>query len=217
MSKKLICLALVLYLGCLIVGCQLRDKESPTRLTYNLPTKLTIDVGQALPGTHIVYQELSDRGAHLLIDGKVAVKRKGDSFKWEGIPSDGVEVDLDLRVAWYNEDQVHLVGMAKIVIEGVAPVASTISTDSPISYAGPAVYNLAKGAIIPGSTLSYQGEQDDGAELGGTTEYPYRQVGDSVYWEGRLRQNVSIRLELRVLQYDDRGLRLGGIVSLWVG
>ena len=142
MTKRLICLACILVLCALSAGCQLRAKESPTKLTYKLPTKLTIDAGEALPGTNIVYQELSERGAHLLIDGQVAVKRKGDSFKWEGSPSDGVDVELDLRVAWYNDDQVHLVGMAKVVIDGVTPSPAKISTDSDIKYAGAVAYNL---------------------------------------------------------------------------
>ena len=53
--------------------------------------------------------------------------------------------------------------------------------------------------------------------MGGMEEYPYRKTGDSILWEGALRDGVCARLDLRVLQFDDKGLRVGGLVTLWIG
>lgn len=201
----------------LLTGCLLRPGKQPSRLTYKLPTKLTVAVGETLPGTDIRYDHLTERGAIVLIEGQEALKRKGDSLDWRGSLLPGVSLDLGLRVAWHTEDELHLVGMAKVVIEDAQPRAATISTSSPIKYSGPVVYGLAKGAAIPGSTVTYDGESDEGVKLGGIQGYPYRRVGDSIFWEGLLRDDVYIRLDVRVLQFDSKGLRVGGLATLWLG
>ena len=198
-------------------GCLLRSGKQPSKVSYKLPTKLTIAMGEALPGTDIRYESLSEEGAYLVVRGQKALKRTGDSLDWSGSPLPGVSVELKLRVAWYTEAEIHVVGMAEIVVDGIEPREGLVSTSSPITYAGPVVYSLAKGAAIPGAALTYQERTDDGAKLGGIDGYPYRKVGDSVFYEGQLRENVYIRLDLRVVQFDDRALRIGGIVTLWMG
>ena len=201
----------------LLTGCLLRPGKQPSRLTYKLPTKVTVAMGEVLPGTDIRYDHLSERGAIVMIKGQEALKRKGDSLDWRGSPLSGVSLDLGLRVAWHTEDELHLAGIAKVVIEDAQPRAATIPTSSPIKYGGPVVYGLAKGAAIPGSTVTYEGETEEGVKLGGIQGYPYRKVGDSIFWEGSLRDDVHIRLDVRVLQFDSKGLRVGGLATLWLG
>ena len=212
-AALLICALCVVLVG----GCTLRPGRNEDRASYRLPTKLTIPVGDVLPGTDIRYERLTEPGAEVTISGQRALKRTGDSLDWRGELYPGVSVDLGLRVGWYTEEELHLVGLAKIDIEDIQPRDANISTASPISYGGPVAYSLAKGAAIPGSTLVFEGVVDDGVELGGIDGYPYRKVGDSIFWEGTLRENVYLRLILRVVQFDEKGLRVAGVATLWLG
>jgi len=202
-----------------VLSCTLKPGEHPDKLTYKLPTVLTVPLGETIPGTDIRYEEHDEDGAYLILAGKRALKRKGDSVTWEGEPVPGGKVNLDLRVVWFNEQSVHLAGTAQVVVTGVSPASEPPITTSPIKYSGAVAYSLAKGAYIPGTNLTYVGEDEQGAALGGLAEdeYPYRHAGDSVVWEGRLRDDVHIKLELRVIQYSERILRIGGLVTLWLG
>ena len=215
--RRLVLLVGVFSASVLIGGCLLRPGNESSDLTYRLPTKLTIAAGHALPGTDIRYDHMNEKGAHVLYRGQQALKRKGDSLDWRGSPLPGVSVDLRLRVVWYTEEELHLVGTAKIVIDDVQPRAATISTSSPIKYGGPVVYGLAKGAALPGSGVTFEGATEEGLKLGGIDGYPYRKVGDSIFWEGSLRDGVYIRLDVRTLQFNDKSLRVGGLVTLWIG
>jgi len=201
----------------LVAGCLRRPGRQPGSLTYRFPTKLTVAVGTNLPGTDIRYERLTEDGARVIIKGQSALKRKGDSLDWQGSPAEGVSVDLKLRVAWHTEDDLHLVGTAKIVIENPNPRTMPIASSSDdIEYVGPVAYGVAKEAAIPGSPVTYQGQTAEGARLGGMEGYPYRKTGDSILWEGVLRDDVYARLDLRVLQFDEKGLRVGGMVTLWI-
>ncbi len=126
-------------------------------------------------------------------------------------------VELKLRVVWYTEQELYLVGTAKVVVDEIHPQAAKIDTSSPIKYGGPVVYSVNRGTTIPGTTWTYEGRTEEGAKLGGIEGYPYRAVGDSIFWEGKLRERVYLRLDLRALQFDDKGLRAGGLVTLWLG
>jgi hypothetical protein len=200
----------------LLAGCLLTKSDTQTgRLTYKLPAELSIKIGSELPGTGIVYESMGADGAHVAIKGQKALKRKGDSLDWRGNPVAAVSVDLKMRVAWYTDKELYLVGTAQIVIDGVSPRAATISSSPPIKYTGPVAYGLSQGATIPGSTITYEGQTADGAKLGGIEGYAYRKLGDSILWEGTLRDGVYIRLDVRVAQFDEKGLRVAGLVTLW--
>jgi len=204
-----------LLLPLTFAGCLRKSPKQPNPLTYKLPTKLTIAAGEKLPGTDITYDYKGDDGAHLTVDGQRALKRKGDSLTASFSPGPNVSVDLELRIGWSTDEQLHLVGTAKSTIEDVHPVPGDISTSAPIHFSGPVAYGVAKGAVIPGSTIVFEGKTDEGAKLGGIEGYPYRKAGDSIFWEGTLREDVHARLNLRVLQCNDSGLRVGGVVTLW--
>jgi len=53
--------------------------------------------------------------------------------------------------------------------------------------------------------------------MGGVEGYAYRKVGDSIFWEGSLRDGVYLRLDVRVVQFDDSGLRVTGLATIWIG
>lgn len=199
-----------------VMGCAIGPGQQQTKLTYNLPTTISLTMGSALPATNIRYERMADEGVYVTIQGQQALKRKGDSLDWSGTPTAGVSVKLSQRIVWYNEREMQLVGTARITIDGVQPRAMPVNTILPIHYSGAVAYNMAKGGRIPGSTLTFEGRAEEGARLGGIDGYPYRKVGDSVFWEGMLRDGVYLKLDLRVVQFDDRGMRLAGIANLWI-
>ncbi|NLT74787.1 MAG: hypothetical protein GXX94_11470 [Chloroflexi bacterium] len=210
-----ICL-LLLSMG--LAGCLSHTDATPQALTYNLPTTLSISRGMALPGTGIVYEAPADEGVYLTINGQRALKRIGDSVQWSGPLAAETEAKLDLRLVWTSAEKVDLAGTAEVVIRDAAPQSGTAITSSTVSFGGPVAYGVAQGSYIPGTTLTYVGETEQGAELGGLyNEFPYRQIGDSIVWEGSLRDGVYLRTELRTVQYDRNGLRLAGVATLWLG
>jgi hypothetical protein len=213
----LLALALLMAASTLSACSLLNRQNASGRLSYSLPTTITVAKGKTLPGTDIIYEGMGNDTANMLIKGQRALKRKGDSLDWSGTQADGVAVKLTLRVAWFSEQEVNLVGVAKITVDGANPQAGAIPTTSSVKYAGPVAYSVNAGQRIPGATVTYVGHGDEGAQLGGIQDYPYRKAGDSVVWEGTLRPGVFIRLELRVAQYDDKALRLAGLATLWIG
>ncbi len=216
--KRLLLVLTLLALALAQSGCLTRIGATPERLCFNLPTALTLERGATLSGTDIQYESSSEDGVYLIIGGQRALKRTGDSVEWSGAPIAGTEVELDLRVIRHTEEQVNLAGKAGVVIRDVAPQPGLMDTSSQMSFSGPVAYGIAAGSYIPGTTLTYVGETEQGAELGGLfNEYPYRQVGDSIVWEGRLRDGVYLRMELRTVQFDDDGLRVAGLATLWLG
>jgi len=52
--------------------------------------------------------------------------------------------------------------------------------------------------------------------LGGIDGYPYRKLADSILWEGKLREGVFLRLNVRVLLISDDSLRVGGMATIWI-
>lgn len=218
MIKNITFLILVCLLASLaLVGCLRESSKQPNPLTYNLPTALTITTGENLPGTDITYEYRDEDGAHLTIDGQRAIKRKGDSLSASFSPRPGVSVDLELRIGWFTDEELHLVGTAESNIQDVNPTPETISTSAPIQFSGPVAYGIAKGAVIPGSTIVFEEKTEQGVRLGGIEGHPYRKVGDSLVWEGSLRDDVYVRLNLRILQASDSGIRVGGMATLWFG
>lgn len=209
------CMA-ALGLALLLSGCVGGPGGADGSLTYSLPTTLNVPLGEPIPGTDITYYEYTEQGARFLIKGQPALKRTGDSLRWSGEQAPGATVELQLRVVHANANSVRLAGTAKVVVRQVSPSNEAPNTEGPIHYTGPVAYGIAKGARIPGSTLTYVGPTDDGAELGGLGEYPYRLTGDSILWEGRLSAHASLRLDVRVAQFDERALRVAGLATLWL-
>ena len=77
-------------------------------------------------------------------------------------------------------------------------------------------YNVARGKYIPGTLVKYLGKEKEGAHLEGVEGHPYRKIADSIVWEGKLRENVYLRLNLRVLFITEDTLRVGGMATIWI-
>ncbi|MCI0399420.1 MAG: hypothetical protein L0332_29300 [Chloroflexi bacterium] len=190
-------------------------------LIYVLPVyAITLEPGQTVPGTGLHYVDKQGDVFNVTIDGVLAPKRFGDSFAWQGVIAPGVIAEYDLRLSpTFIGNSLVAAGRVEISVLNPIPVeASNVGVSADARYFGniEIVYNVAKGQQMQGTTLVYEGQTDQGAQFTGISGYPYRAVGDSLVWEGRLRGNVTVRYNLRVLGLDSEAVRLAGTAELWV-
>jgi hypothetical protein len=207
-------------LGLLVIGtvsCGSDSRKGAGELTYTAPVEISVKAGENLPGTSIRYVGKSEKGAEVLIAGQHAFKQKGDSLDWEGDPVEGVSVDLSLRTLWFTEDTLQLAGTGKVVVRQPDPQPAFIQTDWPLRFTNaPVTYGVARNEYIPGTTVEYLGKEEEGAHLGGIAGYPYRKGADSILWEGKLREKVYLRLNVRVLYIGENSLQVGGTADIWI-
>jgi len=200
-----------------VVSCGTGSGKGPVELTYIAPVEISVKTGENLPGTSIRYVGKSEKGAEVLIAGQHAFKQKGDSLDWKGDPVEGASVDLSLRILWFTEQTLHLAGTGKVVVQQPNPQPAFIQTDWPLKFtSAPVTYGVARNEYIPGTTVEYLGKEEEGAHLGGIDGYPYRKGADSILWEGKLRDKVYLRLNVRVLYIGENSLRVGGTADIWI-
>ena len=200
MKKKMITLVVLGLLLSFLPACQRQPEGGPLELIYTAPFETGIERGSDLPGTGIRYLGLSDKGAEILIDDQTAFKQKGDSLGWKGNPVGNVDLNLSLRVLWVTEETLYVGGTARATVRDPMPEAASIPTEPPVKYSSaPVTYQVKKGDYIPGTLVKYVGKHEEGIELSGVEGYPYRKLGDSVVWEGKLLEGVFLQLNVRVL------------------
>jgi hypothetical protein len=113
MFNRTALLAVTLMLVLLATGaCD--GKSSPEELTSTAPYEIGITAGNFLPGTELQYRGITDGMAEVYIKGKRALKQKADSLSWEGQVREGVSLDLDLRVLWFDESTLHVGGSSGV-------------------------------------------------------------------------------------------------------
>lgn len=216
MAQKTGLLIATLILLLLATGA-CNGKSSPAELTYRAPFEIGITAGNFLPGTELQYMGLTDGSAEVYIKGQRALKHKADSLAWKGEVRDGVSLDLDLRVLWFDEATLHVGGKAEVMVSGASAQAAGLPEEAALTFGNaPVAYTVKKGETIPGTLLTYEGKADEGAKLGGTDDYPYRKGGDSIVWTGTIKENVWLRLDVRVGIYTDQTLAVAGLASIWI-
>ncbi|MFB0535591.1 MAG: hypothetical protein ACETWR_11475 [Anaerolineae bacterium] len=200
-----------------VVSCVPGSRKGPVELTYTAPVEISVKAGETLPGSSIRYVGKTEKGAEVLIAGQHAFKQKGDSLDWKGDLLEGVSVDLSLRTLWFTEETLHLVGTGKVVVRQPNPQPASIQIDWPLKFTNaPVTYGVARNEYIPGTTIEYLGKEEEGAHLGGVDGYPYRKGADSILWEGKLREKVYLRLNVRALYIGEKSLRVGGTADIWI-
>lgn len=215
MRRKTTILFALGLLVTLLSTCQRKPPGGPLELLYIAPFETGIESGSNLPGTGIRYVGLSDKGAEVLIDDQTAFKQKGDSLGWKGDPVENVDLDLSLRILWFTEDKLYVGGTAEITVRDPAPVASSVPTEVPMKYSNaPVTYHVRKGHYIPGTLVKYVGKTEEGIELEGVEGYPYRKFGDSILWEGKLREHVFLKLNVRVLLITEDSITVAGTTTV---
>jgi hypothetical protein len=215
MEKRTIILAVLGLLLSFLSACQRKPPGGPLELIYTAPFETGIQKDSNLPGTGIRYLGLSDKGAEILVDDQTACKQKGDSLDWKGNPVENVHLDLTLRVLWFTEQTLHVGGTAKVTVRDPMPAVASIPTGVPMKYSNaPVTYRVEKDDYIPGSLIKYVGKREEGIELSGIEGYPYRKLGDSIVWEGKLRETVFLQLNVRVIFIAEGFIGVAGTATL---
>ena len=80
----------------------------------------------------------------------------------------------------------------------------------------PVVYRVERGEAIPGTTITYEGQEPEGARLGNVEGYPYRRVGDSILWEGKLLPGLWLDLLARTALIGEDQLDVVGTADRWI-
>ncbi len=223
---RLFVVALIVILIILTAGCQIGPVkvtlETPTpgapgELVYQAPIGLSVDAGSFVPGTDIKYVGPTDKGAQVLIGDQIAYKQRADSIDWSGSPVADVDLTITSRIAWFTEQSLNVAGTARIVVKNPVSQAASVPDSVPIEYRAPVGYLVPRGGVIPGTRISYVGPtEDQGAEIAGVEGYPYRKVVDSILWEGKLKENVTLKLDVRVIRFDEEGLEVGGLATIGI-
>ncbi len=210
MYKQLMSLLIALLV---LSGC-VGGWGSAGTLKYNGPTEQSVAIGQTVPGADIRYMSYSERGAEVSIGGQTALKKVGDSLDWRGAPVSGVDVAISQRILLINAQRLQTVGTVNLTVRDAAPAAAQFPDKPVYSYKVAVTYNVKRGATIPGTLITYKGKNENGAELGGVSGYPYRKLGDSISWSGSLRGNTYLDMTVRVLAYTDDMLQAGGLATI---
>lgn len=211
MARDRLVLGTLLLLAVVSAGC---GSAKPGSLTYNGPTEQTVPLGDMIPGSGIRYVGYSDSGAEVLIGDQRAVKKVGDSLDWQGTPVPGVDVTMTQRILAANPQRLQTVGTVQVTVQDVQPELAPFPDQPPFDYKVAVTYTIRKGEPVPGTLLIYQGKSENGAEFTGVSGYPYRRLGDSLTWSGRLRSNTYLDMTLRVMAYGDEFVTLGGLADL---
>jgi hypothetical protein len=210
--------------ACALQGLNPTPAPSPTpvgdTLTYNVPVySVTLNPGDYVPGTQLRYIGRNSDAYDVTIDGLTATKRTADSFNWQGVVAPGVIGRYSLRLTPAFGERLIAAGLVNISVLNPVPipVPGTPPITSTLHYGGILDrFVVPVGTVIPGTTIIYEGQAQDGVQLGGTGGYPYFAQGDSVIWLGRLRENVTLRYDLRVESFNEETLRLIGTAELWI-
>lgn len=181
------------------------------------PLEVGLNAGDSIAGTDITLMAPGTESARFRIAQFDATRRVADSLDfdgdWPGI--DGVSYSVRLRIYRITDRQVRAAGVHRVVIQNVQPVQATVNLSGTV-LRFPHSVSADVGQSFAGMTLGYVGRNDRGGELRGLPEgeYPYRKVGDSVVWEGRLRPDLAVEYQLRMLYYQEGNARLGGVALL---
>lgn len=93
------------------------DKNRPVR--YTLPVTYKVNKGDPIPGTTIRYAgEEKDKGAKLEGVGGYSYRAIGDSILWDGKLLNNVDLQLNVRVLFYNDAFMQVLGTATV---GITP------------------------------------------------------------------------------------------------
>lgn len=208
-------LVLVLLLAA-FPACQFLATPTPARqISFDGPITITIQAGTTLPGTTMAYNgKAPDGRAIMILNGAQSLKATADSVNWTGALVLFSLVDLKLRVLTYDENNITLAGTIHLVVQEPNPTAGNLPANRLGEFTIPVTYTVNRGAFIPGTNVSYVGAKTGGAEFTNLDQVPYRERFDSVVWQGHLRERIALRLDMRVLDFNDDRAVLGGTAQV---
>ncbi len=194
-------------------------------LTLEIPAfTSSLSPGESVGGARLEYLGKSpDGGYRILIDGQEVVKRSGDSLIWSGVVGPGVLAALNLRVTTSLLGELSVAGSVKLHILYPEALALTAVPQLPNARHFNNIvvnYSVPAGQTIPGATLVYAGLTQqagiDLAQINAGDRQTYHAVGDSLVWAGKLRDNVYVRYNLRIVSFNEDSLQVGGLAEIWI-
>ena len=120
-------------------------------------------------------------------------------------------ISMPQRIMLADENRMQTVGTVRVTITGASPAPQPFPGGGRYVYKVGSGYTVRKGETIPGTTLTFVGKTDEGAQFGGIDGYPYRRIGDSVAWQGRLNAGAYLDATYRIVAYTDDILTLAGL------
>ncbi len=191
-------------------------------VSYRIPVySATLNPGETVKGSKLTYIGRDGDVYNVTIGNLPAAKRIGDSFAWKGVMAPGVIGNYNLRLSpTILSNDLLVAGSLEISILNPIPVElgnDFVVSDSILQFNNIAIDNrVSVGEQVPGTTLIFEGATEQGANLGGTSGFPIRALGDSLIWTGRLRGNAIVRYNMRVGSLNADELRLVGTAEMWI-
>jgi len=232
LPRFLVIAFIVLLQAVLISGCSIPfigddDKESATPppediVSLKLPLyRITLDPGDSVPETQLHYVGRDGPAYLVTLDGLEASKRVGDSLNWRGIIAPVVASEYKLRVLpTFSNTDLSALGSLEFNIMNPKPVwleNPAADASATLHFDNAEIdFSVGQGGTVPGTPFVFVGKTEDGAQFSGVDGYPYRDLGDSLNWSGRLRGNVTVQYDMRVASIKDDEVRLLGKGELWI-
>ncbi|MFK7800730.1 MAG: hypothetical protein AB8G95_03775 [Anaerolineae bacterium] len=175
----------------------------------------------SVPGTDIIYRDRDESNIFIDVDGQPTVRRFGDSLIGSKILVPGVLVNYNLRLVDATFANPYVFGPVNVTIFNPAPVEVAGVTSAPVGadivYEGINIdYRIPVGRGLPGSTVTYLGKGDFGANLGGTSQFRSLPEGNSFIWTGRLHAYAVIQYDLKALRVTEDELQMVGTAKLYL-
>jgi hypothetical protein len=229
----IILLFLTVSLACTLPGFRPQETEWPDptpetdTLSFTIPNyNVTLEPGQYVPGSFMLYRARTVENYEVSIDGLQATKRAGDSFIWDGIIAQAVYAQYNLRLGSTTmATTMPVEGRVVVYIFNPMPQPAPqlpTAIESAVHFPNiPTDYIVPPGHRIPGTNITFEGITTSAvgvpqAQLSGLTGYPYLSQGDSFFWTGALHPNIALRYSLETIALNEQGLRLAGEAELWV-
>ena len=189
------------------------------------PFSTSLSPGEKIAGAPMQYiGKTADGGYEVSIEGVKTVKRAGDSFIWSGIIAPGTHGQFNLRITAEVLGGLPVAGPATITILNPKPFQLDDIPIHPDALQFTNIIlldsNIPVGDPILGTTLIFRGTSQRGnidvAEIGTGAEFSYYLAGDSIVWRGKLRDNIFVQYDLRIVSFNESSLFLTGEANLYI-
>ena len=219
-------LLLLVTLGCAIsdIGATPTPLPRPTAtpdgnmIHFTAPYATVLTPGTSVPGTGIHYQGL-ENGVYLFsIDGSPSYKQLNDMILWSGVIAPAVIGDYSLTLTSAGGADLFTEGSVYLSVLNPAPLEIPITSlpPPPADFTNmPVAYYVPVGRRVPGTTLTYIGQQNGAALFSGSGTHTSYLPDNSLTWSGRLTDKVLLRYDLVVDSVSDDELALSGFGHLW--
>lgn len=192
-------------------------------IVFSGPIERQVKIGERIPGTDITLLSTADGVATFQVAGMQKPSRAGDSVDYDGafagLP--GSDYRARYRVYLVGNNDARIAGVHQLLLNNITPVKDA-SVNGAATLRFPFTDGVDRGTgnlgsdLISGTTLGYLGVYDRGAQIFGLpdNQYPFRSVADTIEWQGALRSDIGADYDLRVLNYGNESMRVGGTVVL---